>query len=537
MSFLDVLTQLQDLNTIFSIVVPIVLVALLVYVVFASRSRRRHGWRAVLHLEDWFKVRYKRRSRKEQHALAQGNSVTLGTVLHAGWWWMKQPLIIPESARCFNVLSVAPVGAGKTFFYLVTFIAQDLSRPNVCVIVLDGQQAITEEVIALAAQHHREVVVYPDAGFNPLRGPGSPEATAALFGDVWAQVVEIPTTGPARYYTERAQSFLRKVVPLYERAYQQPMILRELLELCLSDTLRSRLVADGAGTPEARAYHLLCGGWSKSDFDSSLSGLVNFLDRLLIERNAWLYNQRFAPTLLECIQQKKVVLIRAGGARDTTQHTEGLLYMTLLQAYAERRRVQPTSPLLSVYMDEAHMYFNRNFPTFIATARKKLVALHLGFQSFKQLAPHGPIITTNCRTWILHGGLEYDDALLVANNIGKRNYRTRTWTTGGRQPRQTFGHRWEYLVPPHEIRGLGEKEALVLTVEGQKREVASHAFVEKPGFLRLATTPYEEPPVPAAPPMTIWEERDQQHLVIAASNGQQQTPSLGQPAGQQTLDW
>lgn len=59
----------------------------------------------------------------------------------------------------------------------------------------------------------------------------------------------------------------------------------------------------------------------------------------------------------------------------------------------------------------------------------------------------------------------------------------------------------------------------------------------KPGFLRLATTPYEEPQVPAAPPMTIWEERDQQPTAIATRNGQQQMASLGQPAGQQTLGW
>lgn len=537
MPLLDVLTQFQDLNTRIWVVVAIIIVATLGSMVLASRSRRRRGWRGVIHLEDWFKVRYKRRSRKELRALALGNSVTLGRVLHAGWWWMKQPLIIPESARCYNALNIGPVGAGKTIFYLITYIAQDLSRPHVCVVVLDGQQAITEEVIALAAQYEREVVVYPDVGFNPLRGPGSPEANATRFGEVWAQVEAIPSTGPARYYAGRAQSFLRKVVPLYERAYQQPMILRELFELCLNETLRERLLADGAGTPEARAYLTLCGGWSKGEFDNSLSGLVNFLDRLLIERNAWLYNQRLAPTLLECIEQKKVVIIREGGAQDTPQHTTGLLYMTLLQAYTERRKVQPTSPLISVYMDEAHMYFNRNFPTFIATARKKRVALHLGFQSLKQLVPHGPVITTNCRTWILHGGLEYDDALVVANNIGQRNYRTRTWTTGGRQPRQTIGHRWDYLVPPHEIRGLGEKEALVLTVEGEKREVAAHAFVEKPGLLRLATTPYVEPQVPTTAPPTIWEEREQQQASPPPQNGKRPAASLPPPVRQATPDW
>ena len=170
------------------------------------------------------------------------------------------------------------------------------------------------------------------------------------------------------------------------------------------------------------------------------------------------------------------------------------------------------------------MYFNPNFPNFIATARQKLVAQHLGLQSLKQLGDFEEIITTNCRTWIVHGGLEYADAEVVANNIGRRRFTERTWkTTGLWNAQQTHSETWDYLMQPHEIRGLPEDQVLVVTVEGLKREVAAPILVQRPEPLRLLTALYVEPPVSNSPPPTIWEERHQQKAASAGKAGA--TPS------------
>lgn len=498
--------------------------------------RRKRGYNPYRRLADRFKTRQRRHSRRELRELAQGRSVVLG---HIGRFLLKQPLILAESARCLNVLNLAPTGAGKSAYYLSAFLDADLRHPDVCVVVFDGQHALTEPVLALAAHHGREVVVFPDVGFNPLRGPGSAEANATIFADVFAQVMQARTGSAAEYYTNRAQSFIRKVVPLYERAYGQPMIVRELLAVCQYETLRKRLLADAANTPEAKEFTSFFGRWSGEEFDKSLAGLMNYLDRLCIERGKWVYNQRLAPTLMECVQQGKVVLIREGGAEQTQDHTRGLLYMMLLQEYVKRRKVSASSPLLALYLDEAHYYFNPNYPTFLATSRKNFVAQHLGFQSLEQLRPFTNTITTNCRTWIVHGGLEYNDALVVANNIGQRRFTEQSWSyqRWSSSPRRTYSQRWDHLVQPHEIRGLAQDRAVVLTLDGTKREIDAPAFIEKPQALKLPLTLYEEPQVPLTPPPTIWEERDQQQAARAARNSQQQTPALGQPAGQQALEW
>lgn len=480
----------------------------------------KHGYNQYRQLADRFKTRPRRRSQRELRELAQGRSVALGRIVGL---WPAQPLIVPESARPFNASIFAPTGAGKTTQILSTYLDADLHHPDVSLIIFDGQHALTESVLALAAVHHREVVIFPEVGFNPLRGPRSAEGNAAIFADVFEQIMQPRAGTPAVHYTMLAQSFIRKAVPLYERAYGQPMILRELLALCQHETLRKRLLADAIGTPEAREFSDFFGGWSSEKFEKSLAGLVNFLDQLCIERGKWLYNQRQAPTLMECVQQGKVALIREGGEPQTHDHTHGLLYMMLLQEYVKRRRVTPSSPLVSLYLDEAHFYLNPNFPNFLATTRKSLVAQHLGFQSLNQLKPYTSEIISNCRTWIIHGGLEAGDAEFVARNIGQRRFTEQTWTyQRTTAPRRTYAQRMDTLVPPHEIRGMPENRALVLTVDGKRREIAAHAFVEKPPPLQLSTVPYEEPQVPLVAPPTIWEQRDQQQAGVSGRTVQRQ---------------
>jgi len=503
----DLLSELEAWDQWLSVLLLILLPLLLTLTVFLDRQRRRRGWRAVKKLDDPFKSRHKRLSRKKLRELARGNSITMGK-RPAHWWQSRQQLILPESTRCLNVINLGPTGAGKTAYFLATFIAQDLARPEVALVIFDGQRDLTESILALAEHYYREVVIYPDAGFNPLAGPGTPQERAALFADLFAQVSETGMQDAAGYYLQKAQSFLRKVIPLYERAYQQPMILQELVELCLDEEVRERVLADAANTPEARDFRLLFKPWSKGEYEKNLAGLLNFIDRLMVGRNASLYNQRHAPTLAESLEQKKIVVIREGGPDRTQGHTLGLLYMVSLQEYTARRACATSPHLVAVYMDEAHVYFNDNFPTFIATSRKRNVALHLGFQSFAQLEPHQQEITTNARTWVIHGGLLHDDAQIVADTIGKRNFRVQSWSySRGHEPRRTISPTWEYLVPAHEVRGLSADQALVLTVEG--REVAANVLVQKPKLLALATQPYEPPQTSAYPPPTVWMERDQ----------------------------
>jgi hypothetical protein len=508
MFFGDLLTDLQAWNdrlmAFALIVVGVCFIAMLAHVLI----QRRRGGPGTRRLHDRFKIRQRRRSRKALQELARGASVVLGKSLQT---WPRQDIILPERSRCLNVINLGPVGAGKTSYFLSTFIAADMARPDVALVLFDGQREMTEQILALAQRHHRKVVIYPDAGFNPLVGPGGPHAHAALFADLFAQVSETGTQGASGYYLQKAQSFIRKAIPLYERAYRQPMLLQELLELCLSDERRERLLAAAVGSPEAREYMLFCKNWSKADFDQNLSGLVNFLDRLCVGRNAFLYNQRQAPTLAECLERRKVVVIRAGGPAGTQEHTLGLLYMISLQAYAAQRAITHSLHLVSVYLDEAHLYFTANFPTFIATARKRRVALHLGFQAFEQLEPFRQTITTNARTWMVHSGLLHPDAQIVADNIGKRNFQTRNWSYARfREPHATISETWDYLVQPHQIRGMDANQVLILTVEG--RETAAHVLARKPKLLDLPAAPYHEPAVPMYAPPTIWAAPEEQKL-------------------------
>jgi transposase InsO family protein len=117
---LDVLTQLQDLDNRITLIAVLGLVALAGWAILVSWVQRRRGYHPYRRLADRFKTRSRRRSRREQRELAQGRSVVLG---HTGWFVLKQPLILPETARCLNVLTLAPTGAGKSVYYLVTFLA------------------------------------------------------------------------------------------------------------------------------------------------------------------------------------------------------------------------------------------------------------------------------------------------------------------------------------------------------------------------------------------------------------------------------
>src|SRR5579883_2489840 len=128
MPVLDLLTQLQDLDNRIALFVIIGLLALAAWAISLTWFRRQRGYNPYHKLAEHFKTRYRRRSRREQHVLAQGRSVVLG---RTGAFWFKQPLYLPDEARCLNALTLAPTGAGKSTYLLSTFLDADLRHADV----------------------------------------------------------------------------------------------------------------------------------------------------------------------------------------------------------------------------------------------------------------------------------------------------------------------------------------------------------------------------------------------------------------------
>lgn len=459
-------------------------------------------------LIDTFKVRNEPYSQHQLHEATRGQFIELGydRATH-------QSAILAENERCMNVLNLGPTGTGKTSYFVSSFLWRDIARSDNAVVVFDATRGLTSSVLAMAREFHRPVRVFPDAGFNPLGGAGSARERAAAFADLLAQTPEV-SGGASDYYSQVEQLFVRVIVPLFEAAYREPMVLRELLELAASEDRRLRLLADAGICPEAAEYHLHFDDWSAPDWKRNLSGLITFLDRLTVGKRAFLYNQRTAVSLEEAIEGKELILIREGGERHSQDRTLGLLFMVALQRYAASRDVARSPHLISVYLDEAHIYFNPNFPTFIATSRQKRLALQLGFQNFAQFAPFTETVISNARTWLVHGGLTFEDATLVANNIGQRQYvdhsiqyPAATHQGAVAQPTRQDSLVYDYLIRPHEIQGMAGDALLALSV--RDREVEAMRLLKKPHPLSLDLCAFEEPSVSVYAPPTIWDERDQ----------------------------
>lgn len=357
-------------------------------------------------VESEIKLKARRLSAHDLEALKDGNYAILGRDQHT-----QQDVILPQAVRCQNVINLGPVGAGKTFYFLFSSLWRDLAYRLNTVIVFDSQYDLTEWVLALCRRFARTVVVFPAAGYNPLGEGGSARARAATFASLFEQAAEAGRGDGGIYYTREAALFILCIVPLFEAAYHQPMILQELLMACRRREYRERILTDAGLCPESANYRLYFETTPESELKKQLSGLENFIARLTIEERVDRYNQRTAPTLAQLIEEKAVIVIREGGSAGTVRRAAGLLWMVGLQEYVLHRDLAgapgSTHPI-NVYCDEAYLYLNANFADTISQSRKHSVAFHLGFHSFEQLNAitrgHARIIANACRTWIVQVG-------------------------------------------------------------------------------------------------------------------------------------
>lgn len=459
-----------------------------------------------LMLDDTFKSQSTPLSKSEINERTKGSYIDLGKDKKHG-----QNFVLSEAMRFKNAAIAGGIGVGKTSQITSTFLAQDIKRGDNAIVVFDGQRTeLSEEVIALCKLYNREIVILPYAGFNPLNSVGRSEDRAELFANLLGQVsgVAASDSTAGKYFLEQEQTFIRKVVPLFERAYAKPMILREVYLLAKSDEYRKKLVADAGLCVEAEEFSHAFDSWSLERWEHTLSGLCSFIDGLLVgDRKHW-YSDRFAPTLANHIEAKRVIIIREGGIKASTDKTLGLLFMINLQEYARKRVVKESAHFIGAYMDEVYMYFNPSFPDFISQSRKRRIALHLGFQSFQQFGEYKDIVLTSCKTWVIHGGLSHDDSIYVADQIGERFFKERSTSRsqGSLRSSQSESLSRKYLIQPERIAGMGEDECLLLTLRG--RETDAVRTIAKTAPIKLDVEPFEEPevlPTSYRVPL-IWDE-------------------------------
>jgi hypothetical protein len=453
-------------------------------------------------LLDTHKTKPKVHSRKDLREMERGNYVNVGKDSVTG-----QPFILSERARTSNVLNFGPTGSGKSWLYLDRFYSADIARKDNALVIFDPQADVTDEILALCAQAGRNCIVYPGQGFNPLRGgPGSASHRANIFANVLGQVLEVSADG--MYYVRRTQSFIRHLVPLYERAESQPMIIRELYLLAQDKSLCERLAARAAGSPEAAEYRATVGRWSEADFKHDLTGLCSVIEELSLGSRGYFYNQRFAPSLSEAIEAKSVIIIREGNTEHTPGRTAGLFFMAILQDYIIHRPKNSANHFIVVYIDEAHFYLNPGFRSFISTNRKKNTALHLAFQTLEQTEPYRTTITGGAKTWLVHGGLQYEDARVVADNIGRRLYSFKSTSRSALSMAEgeSDSPQYDYLMQPSEIRDLPWDRVLVLETSGGETQ-ALRTLIKEPWRPTESIT-YEEPSLPEnfVFPPAAWEE-------------------------------
>lgn len=436
----------------------------------------------------------------------------------------KQPFVLPQALRCTNFLSIGPPNSGKTFYMLHSLIWRDIASPEAAVVIFDSQRDLTEAVIALCGQFGREYVVFPDAGYNPLGGEGSARDRAESFADLIAQSAETAIDAESRFYVSQEQDFVRVMIPLYEAAHKQPMILQELVYLCKRPEYRERLRRDAGPCPESAAYDLYVATLSNGQLLKVLSGLVSTIQKLTVGDRIVHHNRRHTQSIAACLSRRKVVIIREGGTKTSRHRPLGLMYMIGVQHAILARDPTNPGPFVAIYIDECYKYFNHDFEEFINANRKYNSALHLGFQTIQQLRPYVNHILAGCGTWAIHARLVAEDAKIVADNIGERLFALKSVTQSSSQGKGGLGQTettgFDYLFPPHFIRNLPEEYVLLLSIEG--RETQPVRTILKPAARPLTLVPYVSPRVDSYPPPTVWDTQD---LAAAATATPEQVSS------------
>lgn len=459
---------------------------------------------APITLADHFKVTPARFSRREVAQRKMGSSTMLGFDTST-----KQEFILPEKTRYSGTLIVGGTGVGKNTYTVSSMLKDDISRKDSgAVIVFDGQRSrLTDETIALCKKYGRAYIVYPEARWNPLGGVGTAEERADAFCNVFAQVSGTPDSDAGKFFLRQAQAFCRRVIPCFEAAYGRPMTLREMYLLATKEDVRKQMLADSSVCPEASAFRELHESWKEQNWLANTADLCGLIDSMLVGDRKHRYCDITAPSLEEHIDAGKVIIIREGSYKNTTDHVIGLLFMIRIQEYARMREEREDNPFISVYLDEAYQYFTDSYPSFVSQSRKKNIGQILLFQSFGHFEPYMTLLTTNFKTIIVMSGLLSEDATFVADTIGKRLYRHRSTSKqeGRVSGSETSTYSYSYLIEPHRIMELPEDEAILLTQKGRARDVPRHIKLVPPLDLSISTR-YKDPISGRQAPPLIWDE-------------------------------
>jgi len=195
------------------------------------------------------------------------------------------------------------------------------------------------------------------------------------------------------------------------------------------------------------------------------------------------------------------------------QPLASLFFTLLLEQLGRARGPVPVTLLLDEFANVGRL---PEFPTTIAVARGRGLALALGVQALGQLEAlygrHGAeTIRTNCATKVVLHGLDYDSAEAVSRALGERTVRQEFRS---RQPREPLVTSYSYaehqtprrLLTADEVRRLGRDELLVLVSNLRPIRARRWFWAEPPqtaaaprlGAARALVPP--DPPLPPASP-------------------------------------
>lgn len=425
------------------------------------------------------------------------NDVFIGFELESG-----KPLHLPEKTLTQGLLNVGPPGRGKTRTFKTTMYRQLIARGNNTLIIFDGQKADTGDLISLCREYGRKYTILPMDGYNPLN---TSETSVA---DIFEQTSGINAEGDAAYFLNKCKFFIQVVLPLFRKKYGMPITFDDLMLLCKSDVARHQLLKDLPPCDEKDNYELHFGGWKQQEFDKALDGLVMWLMRIPYGKNRYYLNQRNSKSMADLIEERQVIIIRAGGSKTNNfERALGLLFAIAIQDYVNKRDIYDLPFFLGVFYDEAHMYFNNTFPDFCLTCRKMRTGLFLGFQTFEQTEPFRDSILTGFQTWLVQTGLFEADARQVSMQIGERLYSVRQ-KSKSESPgaaitySESETHLYESLWRPHHIQNLHPNHMLVLTVIDRKN--VGPLEIVKPDVPEIEIYQYKEPEIAGAMPKSVF---------------------------------
>lgn len=454
-------------------------------------------------------------------------AVTFGTCTQT-----KQKVWQTLRVRQMNTLFDGPNGVGKTSHILSTALKQDIEWGDNAIVWFEGKsdKRLIGLIKKLCEDANRELVIYPyDKGYNPLNIGNSPKARASMFSYM-VRLAREGVSKDAEYFTGEMVKYIDLIVPVFEYVHKRPMIPEELKVLCNSKVRRNELLEKAKGSREYKNYKNTYGDSEDKEFNTVLRSIATIINNLYAETEEEerynLYNSRYATGISEAIDRKAVVVIAEGGNIGSAEHDRGMIYLAELFSYA-RSRV--TSHEVCLYMDELHYYLTPSFTQFQATSRGAGFIQLLGFQTFAMLEALSPeaarSIKTNCRTWILHNDLDYEDALIVSQKVGERPHisYSESKDLNAMDEKGTQGRHLEdkFLIPPYKVQNIDPKQVLYISVD-EDRGKAPARYLIKPPILNDSDCWYT-PKISTEEPVTVWEEEESK-LIGAAKNQALPTP-------------